>query len=160
MPDHTSSDGEATRRSVQRLWAAFAGVLAVIAVVVPFLVPDPGSTVPAALPALLAATAGAGALVGIVALDRGLTAARPDSDRAAIAELRARLVMQAAIAEAPALLAVALAFVLGPPWAATAGALPGLVGLWLVRPTTARFDRLDATWRAAGVDVSLRRGLP
>jgi hypothetical protein len=159
VSDDPSTTGETTLRSVQLLWLAFAGVVALVAVLVPFIVPDPGSTVPAALPVLLAATAGIGALVGIVALDRGLTAASPADDRAAVAELRSRLVMQAAIAEAPALLAVALAFVLGPPWAATAGALPGLVGLAMVRPSTARLERLDAAWRAEGVDVSLRRGL-
>lgn len=159
MSDHPSPSGEATRRSVATLWLTFTVVVGLVAVVVPFVVPDPGSTVPPALPVLLAATAGVGALVGIVALDRGLTGTAPADDRAAVAELRSRLVMQAAIAEAPALLAVALAFVLGPPWTATAGALPGLIGLLLVRPSAARLERLDAGWRAAGRDVSLQRGL-
>lgn len=159
MSEHTSTSGDATLRSVRTLWLSFTVVVGLVAVLVPFLVPDPGSTVPPILPVLLAAAAGVGALVGIVTLDRGLTATTPADDRAAVAELRSRLVMQAAIAEAPALLAVALAFVLGPPWAATAGALPGLVGLLLVRPSAARLERLDAGWRAAGRDVSLQRGL-
>jgi hypothetical protein len=150
---------EATLRSVRLLWLSFTVVVALAAFLLPFLVPDPGSTVPAALPVTLALAAGAGALVGIVALDRGLTAARPADDRAAVAELRSRLVMQAAIAEAPALLAVAMAVVLGPPWVAAAGAVPGLVGLFLIRPTPARLAKLDDAWRATGVDVSLRRAL-
>lgn len=159
MSHDATTPGEASLRSVQNLWWVFTSIVAVVALGVPFLVPDPDSTVPAALPVALAAAAGIGALVGIVALDRGLTATTPSDDRAAIAELRSRMVMQAAIAEAPALLAVALAFVLGPPWTATAGALPALVGLALVRPSRARLERLDARWREAGVDVSLRRGL-
>ncbi|WP_052666940.1 hypothetical protein [Nitriliruptor alkaliphilus] len=159
MTEQAPTAGGATLRSVQALWLSFTAVVALAAVLVPFVVPDPDSTVPALLPTALAAAAGIAALVGIVALDRGLIAATPADDRAAVAELRSRLVMQAAIAEAPALLAVALAFVLGPPWAATAGALPGLIGLLLVRPTRSRLDRLDATWRAAGADVSLRRSL-
>ena len=159
MTDLPPAPDEATRRSVRALWVSFTAVVAVAAVVVPFVVPDPGSTVPAVLPVLLAAAAGAGALVGIVALDRGLTATTPRDDRAAVAELRSRLVMQAAIAEAPALLGVALAVVLGPPVTATAGALPALVGLLLVRPGAARLARLDAAWQAAGADVSLRRSL-
>jgi hypothetical protein len=150
---------EATLRSVRLLWLSFTVVVALAAVLIPLLVPDPDSTVPAALPAILAAAAGAGALVGIVALDRGLIAARPVDDRAAVAELRSRLVMQAAIAEAPALVAVAMAVVLGPPWVAAAGAVPGLIGLLLVRPTPGRLAKLDAAWQAAGVDVSLRRAL-
>jgi hypothetical protein len=68
--------------------------------------------------------------------------------------------MQAALAEAPALIGVVLAFVLGPPWAATVGALPGLVALVLVRPRRARLARFDASWSTAGADVSLRRALP
>ncbi len=146
-------------RSIRLLWAGFTGALAVIAFVVPAVVPDAGSSVPALLPIALAATAGLGALAGIDAIDRAMAAATPRDDRAAVAELRSRLVMQAAIAEAPALLAVALAFVLGPPLAATAGALPGLIGMLRVRPSTARFDRFDQAWRAAGLDASLRRAL-
>jgi hypothetical protein len=154
-----SRRGEVTLRSVRALWLAFAAVIGLVAVLGPLLVPDPRSTVPPALTVALAATAGVGALVGIVALDRGLTGSTPADDRAAVAELRSRLVLQAAIAEAPALLAVALAFVLGPPFAVAAGAVPGFFGLLLVRPSTARLERLDATWRAAGSDVSLRRAL-
>jgi hypothetical protein len=157
--DQAPTEGEATLRSVRWLWLAFTLVVAAVAVLIPLLVPDPEATVPAALPAVLALSAGVGALAGILAIDRGLVASRPADDRAAVAELRSRLVMQAAIAEAPALLAVAMAVVLGPPWVAAAGALPGLLGLLLVRPTGARFAKLDAAWRAAGVDVSLRRAL-
>jgi hypothetical protein len=154
-----TTTGEATRRSVTSLWLACAVVVAGVAVGVPLFVPDPGSTVPAPLPVALAAAAGGAALLGIVSLDRGLTASTPADDREAVAELRSRLVLQAVVAEAPALLAVALAVVLGPPWAATAGALPGLLGLLLVRPSEARLTKLDAAWRDAGVDVSLRRAL-
>lgn len=156
---HPPAEGEASLRSVRWLWSASTVVVAAAAVLIPLLVPDPGTTVPPALPAALALSAGGGALAGILAIDRGLTAARPADDRAAVAELRSRLVMQAAIAEAPALLAVALAVVLGPAWVALAGAVPGLLGLLLVRPSDARFAKLDEAWTAAGVDVSLRRAL-
>lgn len=151
--------GEVSLRSVRALWLTFATVVGLVAAIGPFVVPDPGSTVPPVLPVALAAAAGVGALVGIVALDRGLATSAPPDDRAAVAELRSRLVIQAALAEAPALLAVALAVVLGPPMVVLAGALPGLLGLLLIRPSTARLDRLDASWRAAGSDVSLRRAL-
>jgi hypothetical protein len=146
-------------RSIAQLWWAFLVVVAAVAVVVPLVADDPGSTVPAVLPAALALAAGAAALVGAVAIDRGLLAARPADDRAAVAELRTRLVLQMAIAEFPALLGVALAFVLGPPWVATVGALPAIVALLLVRPRAARFERIDAAWRAGGVDASLQRAL-
>jgi hypothetical protein len=146
-------------RSIVQLWWAFLVVVAAVAVIVPVIADDPASTVPAVLPAALALAAGAAALVGAVAIDRGLLAARPADDRAAVAELRTRLVLQMAIAEFPALLGVALAFVLGPPWVATVGALPAVLALLLVRPRAARFDRIDAAWRAGGADASLRRAL-
>jgi F0F1-type ATP synthase membrane subunit c/vacuolar-type H+-ATPase subunit K len=150
---------EVGMRSVVQLWWAFVIVVTVVAVVVPIVAEDPSSTVPAALPAALALAAGAASLAGTLAIDRGLIAAAPDDDRAAVAELRSRLVLQMAIAEAPALLGVALAYVLGPPWVATIGALPALVALLLVRPRASRIDRIDAAWRAGGHDVSLRRAL-
>jgi F0F1-type ATP synthase membrane subunit c/vacuolar-type H+-ATPase subunit K len=153
---------EAAGRSIgamTQLWAAFVVVVAAVAILPPVLAPDPGSTVPAVLPALLALAGGAGALVGTIALDRGLAATAPADDDAAVAEFRSRLVLQAALAEAPALLGVVLAFVLGPPWVATVGALPGLVALLRVRPSTARIERFDEAWRAQGADVSLRRAL-
>lgn len=154
-----ASAPEVGLRAIVQLWWAFVGVVAVVAVVVPLVAEDPSSTVPAVLPAALALAAGAASLVGTVAIDRGLLASAPADDRAAVAELRSRLVLQMAIAEFPALLAVALAFVLGPPWVATAGALPALAALLLIRPRAARLDRIDAAWRAEGHDVSLRRAL-
>jgi hypothetical protein len=155
----TGPTGEVGLRSIVQLWWLFLAVVAVVAVVVPLVADDPGSTVPAVLPAALTLAAGAAALVGAVAIDRGLLAARPADDRAAVAELRTRLVLQMAIAEFPALLGVALAYVLGPPWVATIGALPTVAALLLVRPRAARFERIDAAWRAGGADASLRRAL-
>jgi F0F1-type ATP synthase membrane subunit c/vacuolar-type H+-ATPase subunit K len=154
-----SSAPEVGLRSIVQLWWAFVTVVAAVAVVVPLVADDPGSTVPAVLPAALAIAAGVASVAGTIAIDRGLLARAPADDRAAVAELRSRLVLQMAIAEFPALLAVALAFVLGPPWVATAGALPALAALLLVRPRPARLDRIDAAWRADGHDVSLRRAL-
>lgn len=159
MTQDATSPPDPTLRSVRLLWLSFTVVVALAAFLLPLVIPDPESTVPAVLPAVLALAAGAGALVGIIALDRGLTAARPADDRAAVAELRSRLVMQAAIAEAPALLAAAMAVVLGPPWIAAVGGVPALVGLLLVRPTPGRLAKLDGAWQAAGADVSLRRAL-
>jgi hypothetical protein len=160
VDDHTEQGTpEVGMRSVVQLWWTFVVVVAMVAVVVPLVAEDPSSTVPAVLPAVLALAAGAASLAGTVAIDRGLIAAAPADDRAAVAELRSRLVLQMAIAEAPALLGVALAYVLGPPWVATVGALPALIALLLVRPRASRIDRIDAAWRAGGHDVSLRRAL-
>jgi hypothetical protein len=63
------------------------------------------------------------------------------------------------IAEAPVLLGVALAFVLGPRWAAAVGAVGGFAVLAVARPTVARLSRIEAAWQAAGHDVSLVRAV-
>lgn len=143
--------------SLAALWWACLGVALVAAGVAPFVVTDPDTTVPAALPVVLAASFGIAALVGILALDRGLAARPPADDQAAVTELRMRLVLQGALSEVPVAFAVVLAVVVGPPWVATVGALPSLLALLRVFPGRARLARLDAAWHAAGADVSLRR---
>lgn len=162
MSDEGTAGGiapaEVGLRSIVQLWWFFVVVVAAVGLV-PLIAEDPASSVPAVLPAALALVAGAAALVGTIALDRGLLAARPADDRAAVTELRSRLVLQMAIAEFPALLGIALAFVLGPPWVATVGAVPAVTALLLVRPRAARFRRIDTAWRAGGVDASLQRAL-
>lgn len=160
----TAPEGRAgaavTRRGLLRLWAVFVGVIAGAAVVIPLVAPTREAAVPAVLPVTLALTTGLAALAAIVALDRTLRATPPADDDAAAAELRTRLVLQAAVAEAPVLLAVALAFVVGPVWSVPAAAVPALTGLVLVRPSAARLLRFDRSWTAAGADVSLVRAIP
>lgn len=141
------------------LWLAFAGIVALVAVLPPFIAPDPGTSVPAVLPAGLALATGLGALAGTVAIDRSLAATPPADDTDAVVELRSRLVMQAALAEAPALLGVVLTFVFGPPWVVVTGAAPGLIAMLIVRPRRARLERFDARWRSLGADVSLVRAM-
>ncbi|MTV24245.1 hypothetical protein FTX61_02230 [Nitriliruptoraceae bacterium ZYF776] len=158
--DPPARGGVPTVSGLWVLWGVFASVVAVVTVAIPLLAPEVDTTVPAVLPAALAGAAGVGALVGMVALDRTLLAAPPADDLAAVTELRTRLVLQAAIAEAPVLLAAALTYVLGPPWLVPVAALPALVGLVVVRPSRRRLERFDATWAAGGTDVSLRRALP
>jgi hypothetical protein len=146
-------------RSLQLVWWAFVGAVTVLALAVPVLAAGTSSTVPASLPAALTLAVGAGALISVLAIDRGLTTRPPGDDRAAVTELRSRLVLQLAVAEAPALLGVALSFALGPPWIVAVAALPTLLALLRVRPSRRRIDRLDQAWRAAGGKASLRRAL-
>lgn len=144
--------------TTRRLWAGVLGGLVVIAVIV-LVLADAEPDVPAILPAALVAAAGVAAIVGVEAVDRTFGAAPPEHDRAALTEYRVRFFLQVAIIEAPVLLAVALAFVLGPGWIVTVGILAAIVAMLRVRPTMARLRRFDATWQAAGHDVSLERAL-
>ena len=65
-----------------------------------------------------------------------------------------RLAIQVARAEAPALLAFAMAFALGPGWVALVGGGASAAPLLLARPTHARLQRLERSWRDAGADVT------
>lgn len=134
------------RRTVWAVWTAATVVVATVAAVVPFVVPDPATSVPALLPATLGLSAGVAALIGVGVLDRGLVARRPVDAEDAGREVTARLVMQVALLEAPALLSVALAAVVGPPWVVLTGAVPALVGLSWVRPSSGRLARLHRAW--------------
>ncbi len=145
-------------RTARLVWWAATGVVATVAVVAPLVIPDPGTTVPAVLPAVLAASTVAAALVGVVVLDRGLTARTPDGPDDAGRELTSRLVLQIAVLEAPALLAVALAAVVGPPWVVLVGAVPVLAGLLWLRPSAGRLRRLEAAWQRAGPGRADPRG--
>lgn len=156
----TPHDRPDRRRTATTVFWVATGMVALAGVLVPLVVPDPGTTVPPVLSAVLAASFGAAAVVGVLALDRGLTAREPPDDEAAATEVTSRLVLQVAVLEAPALLAVALAAVVGPPWVATVGAAFALIGLVLVRPSDARDARLEARWRAAGAEVRLTRPRP
>ena len=141
------------RRLLWAVWGAATTVVVLLAVGVPLLVPDPATTVPAALPAALAGSAGLGAIVGVLVLDRGLAARTPADAETAARELTTRLVLQVALLEAPTLLSVALAAVVGPPVVVLAGAVPALVGLVLVRPGDARLARLRRAWRGPASDA-------
>lgn len=153
----TSGDVAVSLSLARTLWLAATSIVAAVGVLVPLLGGDPSSTVPIALPATLVVVVGATAAGGALLIDQGLRSTPPADDRAAVAALTSRLVMQIAVLEAPALLGVALAFVLGPPWVATLAALPCLLALAVLRPGRGRFERLDAAWRDQGVDVSLVR---
>jgi hypothetical protein len=141
---------------LQRLWVGFAaGIAAITAVAV--VGGEGASDLPAALPVTLAVAAVGGAVIGVLAVDHTFAAAPPADDAAALAELRSRAFLQVAIAEAPVLLAFALAFVFGPPWVAVVGGVGGVLALALARPTRTRIARIEAAWRDAGRDVSALR---
>lgn len=146
------------RRTLWSVWGAATAVVVTLAVAVPLVVPDPATTVPAALPTALAASAGVAALLGVAVLERGLAARAPADADAAARELTTRLVLQVALLEAPTLLSVALAAVVGPPTVVLAGAAPALVGLAMVRPTASRLDRHARSWREGGGDARSRSG--
>jgi hypothetical protein len=147
--------------SLRRLWVAAAVAIVLLATVV-VLTSDASSTVPAALPVLLTLAVAAGAVAGVVAVDRSLAATPPADPDHGMAEVRTRAFLQLAILEAPLLLGVALGFTLGPPWVAAVGAAGALVALVLSWPSAARLERLTRTWRADGVEITLdgRRGSP
>lgn len=142
--------------SVQLIWTGVLAGLVLVAVLV-LVLAGARSEVPTVLSAALVAAMGAAAIVGVEAVDRTFAAAPPENDRAALTEYRVRFVLQIAILEAPVLLAVAMAFVLGPAWIIALGAGGAFVALLRVRPSLARLRRFDATWQAAGHDVSLVR---
>jgi hypothetical protein len=143
-------------RTCQQLWAVMLVGVVALAGVVAFLAPS-SATLPAVLPATLAAAIGAAGLVGVLALERLFAASPPADDGAALAEYRTRLVLQAVVAEATVALSAVLAFVFGPAWVAAVGGVFAVTALLLARPSRARFQRLDAAWAAAGGDVSLVR---
>jgi hypothetical protein len=150
----TPPSGSDPLASLGRLWMAAAGAILVLATVV-VLTSDAVSTVPTALPVLLTLAVAAGAVAGIVAVDRSLAATPPTDRDHAVAEVRTRAFLQLAILEAPLLLGVALGFTLGPPWVAAVGAAGALVGLALSWPSSTRLERLTSTWRASGVEITL-----
>ncbi|MEX2503807.1 MAG: hypothetical protein WD378_03090 [Egicoccus sp.] len=103
------------------------------------------STVPAVLPVLLVAVTGAAAIGGVVAANRMLERQAPTAAEAGAA-LRSHAFLQLAIAEFPLLLAVALAYVMGPAWVVLPGAAAALAALLIGPPTTARAHRLETLW--------------
>lgn len=141
---------------LQRLWAAVALGLVLVTVLVLVAATD-DSTIPAILPAALTAAGGLAAVVGTRALDRFFAASPPADDATALIEFRQRAYLAVGIAEAPLLLGVALAFVLGPAWIAAVGLAGALAVLAAARPTTGRLASIDAAWQGAGADVSLVR---
>ncbi len=146
---------------LQRLWLAFLVGVSAIAVAI-VVIADVQPTLPAALPALLAAAAGGGAILGVLAIDRVFAATPPADEASARGEYRTRLVLQAVLAETAVLAAVVLTFFFGPGWVAAIGGVAGVVALGVVRPSRARFERFDRAWAAQGSEVSLVRaaGLP
>lgn len=145
-------------RSLQMLWAAVLACVVMVAVIV-VVVAQASPELPAALPALLVAALGVAAFVGVEAVDRTFAGAPPADDQAALVDYRTRLILQVAILEAPVLLAVALAFVLGPGWVVLVGAATTVIALLRVRPSLTRLRRFDHAWQSAGRDVSLERAV-
>jgi hypothetical protein len=141
---------------LQRLWSAFA-VAVIVLSVAGALLADTASTVPALLPVLLVLTLGTGAVAGVLVVERGLLLSAPADDESAAEEVRARLALQIAIAEAPTLLAFALAFVLGPPWVVLVGGAVSVGALLRVRPSRARLRELEQVWARAGAEASVLR---
>lgn len=155
MPSSDDDRGPLARQRL--LWLAFlVGVLALATILT--VVVDVAPSLPPALPLLLAATIGAAAVLATVAIDRVFAATPPSDDTAAIAELRTRMVLQAVLAETVVVLTTVLAAMVGPRWNVAIGGLAAVVILLRVRPTTARLERFDRAWQAAGADVSLTRG--
>jgi hypothetical protein len=141
---------------LQRLWFTFVAAVVVLSLAGAVLA-DTESTVPAALPALLVVAFGAAAVAGVLAVDRGLMLSAPDDDTAAGEEVRARLALQIAIAQAPTLLAFALTFALGPPWVVLVGGAMSVGALLRVRPTRSRLEELEGVWQRAGSEASVLR---
>jgi hypothetical protein len=149
----TPSSASEPLASLRRLWVIAAVAILLLATVV-VLSSDAASTVPAALPVLLTLAVAAGAVAGVVAVDRSLAATPPADPDHAVAEVRTRAFLQLAILEAPLLLGVALGFTLGPSWVAAVGAAGALVALALSWPSSARLERLTSTWRASGAEIT------
>jgi hypothetical protein len=139
---------------LQRLWTLFAVTVVTLAAI-GALVSDAESTVPAALPVLLVLALGGGALAAMLVVERGLLTSEPADDAAAGEEVRARLALQIAIAEAPTLLAFALTFALGPRWVVLVGGAVSLGLLLRVRPTRRRLETIEASWRRMGSQASV-----
>jgi F0F1-type ATP synthase membrane subunit c/vacuolar-type H+-ATPase subunit K len=141
---------------LQRLWMAFTATVVVLSVV-GAAIADVDSTVPWFLPVGLVVAGAIAVATGVEAVDRGLATAAPATDADARGEVRARLAIQIALAEAPTLLAFALAFVLGPSWVVLVGGAASVATLLRVRPTASRLFRLEEAWAAAGHDISVLR---
>ncbi|MEX2551046.1 MAG: hypothetical protein WD638_12535 [Nitriliruptoraceae bacterium] len=148
-------------RSLQRqqqLWTAFVvGVLLLATLLT--LVVDVTPTLPIALPLVLALALGAAGYLATVGIDRVFAASPPADDGRALGELRARLVLQAVIAESLVLVTTVMAATIGPRWSIAIGGLAALAILLRVRPRTSRLARFDAAWAVQEADVSLLRGL-
>lgn len=136
-----SSPALVPMRRVRLATIAFVPVVAAVV----FVTADADSTVPLVLPLLLVAVTGFAAIGGVVAAERMLERRMPTADSAAGA-WHAHGFMQVAIAEFPLLLAVALAYVMGPPWVVLIGAAAALAALVFGAPTTARARRLEDVW--------------
>ena len=149
------SDLPALRR-LQRLWLAFTLVIVGILATLPLLDAEP-SDIPLALTATLAAAGGIAAVVAIVAIELTFAAGRPSSDVRALREYEARVTLGLAIAQAPAVLGFALAFVFGQVLPAAVGGGFAVVALARARPSHARLARLEDAWQGAGHDVSALR---
>jgi hypothetical protein len=141
---------------LQRLWAGFT-VTVVALSLVGALVADVESSLPPILPVALVLAVSLGVVAGLEAVQAGLRTAAPPTDADARGEVRSRLAIQIAMAEAPALLAFALAFALGPSWVVLLGGAASLVALLRVRPTRARLEQVEQAWQQAGHDVSVLR---
>ncbi len=141
---------------LQRLWAGFTLTVLLLSVAGAAFA-DAESTVPWFLPLALVLVVAAGVAAAVEAVGRGLAANPPATDLDARGEVRSRLAIQIAIAEAPALLAFALTFVLGPNWIVLVGGAASVAVLLRARPSRARLEQLEASWRAAGHDVSALR---
>ena len=141
---------------LRRLWAGFTATVLVLSGI-GALVADVESTVPAVLPVGLVLAVGVATAAAVEAVGRGLEAAAPTSDAQARGEVRSRLAIQIAIAEAPVLLAFALAFALGPGWVVLVGGAVSVATLLRIRPGEEGLRRLERAWRARGHDVSALR---
>ncbi len=142
----------------RQLWAAFlVGVLTLATILT--LVVDVTPTLPMALPLALALTLGAAGYLAAIGIDRVFAASPPADDARALGELRARLVLQAVIAETVVLVTTVLAAILGPRWNVAIGGLAAVAILVRVRPRPSRLARFDAAWAAQEADVSLLRAL-
>lgn len=136
-------------------FATVAAIPLIAAVVLGTAAAD--STVPPVLPVLLVAVTGAAAIGGVLAANRMLERQSPVPTEAAGA-LRAHGFLQLAIAEFPLLLAVAIAYVMGPAWVVLVGAAAALAALLVGAPTTARARRLEGLWDLP--PDTLTHGLP
>lgn len=154
-PERVVSDLPALRR-LHRVWLAFVAIVVLLAGSLLLVELDPTS-LPAALPAALAAVVGVAGLVTVVAIDRTFAAAPPATDRRALRGFEARQALQIAVGLAPAVLGTALAATLGSEAAAAIGVAGALAALVRARPTTTRLRRIEAAWAHQGVDVSARR---
>lgn len=143
-------------RRLHRLWLAFVIVVIGILVAIPLLDAAP-SDLPLALTATLAVAGGVGAFIAVVAIDLTFAASPPADDVRALQEYEARRTLAFAVAQAPAVLGVALTFVFGHVAPAAIGGGFAAACLVRARPSVAGLERLEAAWARAGHDVSALR---